>query len=75
MKVRSFLGIVACLLFAITIHAQTITNLVPNIGGHGEFVVVKILGNGFWPNNHLPHTLKVDFNGVPSTTATTSAAL
>ncbi len=73
MKARSILGIVACLLFAITIHAQTITNVVPPIGGHGEFVVVKIQGNGFWPGNLPPHTLKVDFNGVISTMATNSA--
>ena len=73
MKVRSVLGIVACLLLAVTLRAQTITNVVPPIGGHGEFVVVKIQGNGFWPGNHLPNTLKVDFNGITATTATNAA--
>ena len=68
MKVRSVLGIVACLFFAATLSAQIITNVVPPLGGHGDFV--QIFGNGFAPGNKRPNTLTIKFNGTTSTTST-----
>lgn len=68
MKVRSILGIVACLLVATTLPAQIITNVVPPLGGHGDFV--QIFGNGFAPGNKRPNTLIINFNGTTSTTST-----
>jgi uncharacterized repeat protein (TIGR01451 family) len=68
MKVRSILGIVACLLVATTLPAQIITNVVPPLGGHGDFV--QIFGNGFAPGNKRPNTLTIKFNGTTSTTNT-----
>jgi len=66
MKVRSVLGIVACLFFAATLPAQIITNVVPPLGGHGEVNYIKIFGGGFLPGGHLPTTLSVKFNGTAS---------
>ena len=68
MKVRSVLGIVACLLLAVTLPAQIITNVVPPLGGHGDFI--QIFGNGFAPGNKRPNTLTIKFNGTISTTST-----
>lgn len=67
MKVRSFLGIAALLLLAFNLSAQVvITNVVPPIGGHGEFDYIRIYGGGFLPGGHLPSTLVVKFNGTAS---------
>jgi uncharacterized repeat protein (TIGR01451 family) len=68
MKLRSILGIVACLFTATTLPAQIITNVVPPLGGHGDFV--QIFGNGFAPGNKRPNTLTIKFNGTTSTTST-----
>ena len=69
MKIRSVLGIVASLLLAVQLPAQIITNVVPPLGGHGDFI--QIFGNGFAPGNKRPNTLTIKFfNNVTSTTST-----
>jgi uncharacterized repeat protein (TIGR01451 family) len=68
MKIRSLLGIVASLSIAAQLHAQIITNVVPPLGGHGDFI--QIFGNGFAPGNKRPNTLTIKFNGTTSTTST-----
>jgi len=68
MKVRSLVGIFASLLFAANLPAQIITNVVPPLGGHGDFV--QIFGNGFAPGNKRPNSLTIKFNGTTSTTST-----
>lgn len=68
MNLRSVLGIVASLLVTATLPAQIITNVVPPLGGHGDFV--QIFGNGFAPGNKRPNSLTVKFNGTTSTTST-----
>src|SRR6185437_12562376 len=68
MKVRSLVGIFASLLFAANLPAQIITNVVPPLGGHGDFV--QIFGNGFAPGNKHPNSLTIKFNGTTSTTST-----
>src|SRR6185437_12379258 len=68
MKFRSILGIIALLFIATRLQAQIITNVVPPLGGHGDFV--QIYGNGFAPGNKRPTTLIIKFNGTTSTTST-----
>jgi uncharacterized repeat protein (TIGR01451 family) len=68
MKVRSLVGIFASLLFAANLPAQIITNVVPPLGGHGDFI--QIFGNGFAPGNKHPNSLTIKFNGTTSTTST-----
>ena len=73
MNFRSISGIVTFLFLATRLQAQ-ITNVVPPIGGHGEFVVVKIQGNGgFRPGGKSPNALSVKFNNVLSTSNTNAA--
>jgi len=68
MKFRSVLGIIALLFITTWLQAQIITNVVPPLGGHGDFV--QIYGNGFAPGNKRPTTLIIKFNGTTSTTST-----
>lgn len=73
MKLRSFFRAIAfafLLAFAAPLRAQIITNVVPPLGGHGDFI--RIFGNGFAPGGKRPNTLSVDFNGTLSTFNTNS---
>jgi uncharacterized repeat protein (TIGR01451 family) len=73
MKVRSFLGIVACLLLAAQLPGQVIiTNVVPPLGGHGEVDYIRIYGGNFLPGGHAPSTLVVKFNNTASSAGPTS---
>ncbi len=70
MNLRSIFGKTAFLLLlatALRLNAQSITNVVPPLGAHGDFV--QIFGSGYAPGNKLPTTLSIDFNGTLSTTS------
>src|SRR6185437_6096884 len=70
MNFRSFIGTAALFFlvaFATQLSAQTISSVNPPLGSHGDFV--RIFGSGFAPNNQLPTSLSIDFNGTLSTTS------
>ena len=69
MNFRSCFGTTAfffLVALATPLFAQSITNVVPPLGAHGDFI--QIFGSGFAPGNQLPTTLSIDFNGTISTT-------
>lgn len=73
MNLRSILARTAFILLlagAGSVYSQSITNVSPPLGSFGQ--PIQIYGNGFFPGGIKPNSLAVKFNGLLSTTNTSS---